>query len=69
MSAPKAYDLAVSALFTLTSGTFTTQFNNREDLNLSLKQAKDLGFVTVTVSGTTTYWPLANVTKLTVTDV
>lgn len=69
MSAPKSYDLAVSAVFTMTSGTFTREYNNRADLELALKQAKDLGFVVKTASGTSTYYPLANVVSIAVTDI
>lgn len=69
MSFPKSYDVAVSATFTLASGSFTNQFNNRPDLELQLKQAKELGFHKNTVSGTTTYYPLAVVTAITVTEI
>lgn len=65
----KAYDTAVSAVFTLTSGSFTKEFNNRADFELELKQAKDLGFVVTTASGVSTYHPLSDVTKVDVTDI
>lgn len=64
-----SYDVACQAVFTLTSGTFTREYNNRADLELSLKQAQVLGFMVYTAAGTTTYVPLASVTMVEVTDI
>lgn len=65
----KAYDVAVQAVFTLTSGTVTNEYNSRNTFISELKLAQELGFVVKTASGTTTYYPMANVTSIAVTDI